>query len=112
MKIQWHDDSEAFMLFGKEVNKIIAALQYLSDKNPKVDGMNEFIQKLRNMRSYDDMLDEMIFKTSTNLRKDPPKAREEALKDSMTLDEILYRFELKLPEENNGKDRPHSDSSS
>ena len=111
MKIQWHNDSEAFMLFGKEVNKIIAALQYLSDRNPDVPGMNEFIQKLRNMRSYDDMLDEMIFKTSFKLRKDSPLSREEALRDSMTLDEILYRFELKLPEENNGKDRPHSDSS-
>ena len=62
MKIQWHNDSEAYLLFGKELNKIIAALQYLSDRNPGVDGMNKFIQKLRNMRSYDQMLDEMIFK--------------------------------------------------
>ena len=82
MKIQWHNDSEAFMLFGKEVNKIIAALQYLSDKNPNVPGMNEFIQKLRNMRSYDDMLDEMIFKTSFKFEKDSPVSREEALRDS------------------------------
>ena len=111
MKIQWHNDSEAFMLFGKELNKIIAALQYLSDKNPDVDGMNKFIQKLRNMRSYDTMLDELIYKTKDKLRKDSPISNEEALRDSMTLDEILYRFELKLPEENNGKDRPHSDSS-
>ena len=47
MKVQWHDDSEAYLLFGKELNKIIAALQYLSDKNPGVDGMNKFIQRLR-----------------------------------------------------------------
>ena len=101
MKIQWHNDSEAFMLFGKEVNKIIAALQYLSDKNPAVAGMNKFIQKLRNMRSYDEMLEEMIFKTTSKLRKDPPMTREEALRDSMTLDEILYRFELDLPKKKN-----------
>jgi hypothetical protein len=97
MKIQWHNDSEAFMLFGKEVNKIIAALQYLSDKNPDVEGMNKFIQRLRNMRSYDEMLEEMIFKTSSKLRKDPPMTKDEALSESMTLDEILYRNDLKLP---------------
>ena len=118
MKIKWHDDSEAFLLFGAELNKVIAALQYLSDKNPNVEGMNKFIQKLRNMRSYDVMLDEMISKTKGvifpdgyKLRKDPPMSREEALKDSMTLDEILYRFELELPKENNGKNRPRSDTS-
>jgi len=110
MKIKWHDDSEAFLLFGAELNKIIAALQYLSDKNPDVDGMNNFIQKLRNMRSYDAMLDEMIFKSKElifpegyKLRKDSPVTKDEALTDSMSLDEILYRFELKLPEGKNGK---------
>ena len=103
MKIKWHDDSEAFLLFGAELNKIIAALQYLSDKNPDVEGMNKFIQKLRNMRSYDVMLDEMIFNTTRKLRKDSPVTKDEALTDSMSLDEILYRFELKLPEGKNGK---------
>ena len=43
MKTKWHEDNEAFLLFGAEMNKIIAALQYLSDKNPDVDGMNKFI---------------------------------------------------------------------
>ena len=97
MKLQWHNDSEAYLLFGKELNKIIAALQYLSDKNPNVEGMNKFIQKLRNMRSYDVMLDEMIFKTKSKFEKDPPMTKDEALSDSMTLDEILYRNDLKLP---------------
>ena len=104
MKLQWHNDSEAYLLFGKELNKIIAALQYLSDKNPNVEGMNKFIQKLRNMRSYDQLLDEMLFKTRDvifpegyKLTKDSPMSKDEALNDSMTLDEILYRNDLKLP---------------
>ena len=102
MKVQWHDDSEAYLLFGKELNKIIAALQYLSDKNPGVDGMNTFIQKLRNMRSYDTMLDEMIFKTSGKLKKDTP--RDSGLRnDGMSLEEILYRNDLKLSKGKNGK---------
>ena len=95
--MKWHDDSEAFLLFGAELNKVIAALQYLSDKNPDVGGMNKFIQKLRNMRSYDVMLDEMIFKTTRKLKEDSPMTKDEALTESMTLDEILYRFELDLP---------------
>ena len=99
MKIHWHNDSAAFMLFGEEVNKIIAALQYLSDRNPDVPGMNEFIQRLKNMRSYDDMLDEMIFKTSGKLKDEPPMTKDEALRDSMTLDEILYRLDLTLPKD-------------
>jgi len=96
MKMKWHDDSEAFLLFGAELNKIIVILQYLSDRNPDVDGMNKFIQKLRNMRSYDVMLDEMIF-NARGVEKDSPVTKDEALTDSMSLDEILYRFELKLP---------------
>jgi len=101
--MKWHDDSEAFLLFGAELNKVIAALQYLSDKNPNVEGMNKFIQRLRNMSSYDQMLDKLIFKTARKLKEDPPKTKDEALTDSMTLDEILYRFELDLPKGKNGK---------
>ena len=33
----------------------------------------------------------MIFKTIDNLRIDPPMTNDEALTDSMSLDEILYR---------------------
>jgi len=102
MKMEWHDDNEAFLLFGAELNKIIAALQYLSDKNPDVEGMNKFIQKLRNMSSYDKMLDEMIFKTVDKFKKNPP--RDSGLKDrGMSLDEILYRNDLKLSKGKNGK---------
>ena len=101
MKAQWHNDSEAYLLFGKELNKIIAALQYLSDRNPNTQSLNRFIDKLINMRSYGQMLDEMIFKSTDRLRKDPPK--DSGLKNSMSLDEILYRCELKLPEDKNGK---------
>ena len=110
MKIQWHNDSEAYLLFGAELNKIIAALQYLSDRNPGIEGMNEFIQELRNKHSYEKMLDEMIFKTKDKLKKNSP--RDSGLReDGMSLDEILYRNDLKLLDEDNGKDRPHSNSS-
>ena len=95
MKMKWHEDNEAFLLFGAELNKVIAALQYLSDKNPDVDGINKFIQRLRNMSSYDQMLDKLIFQTNNEFKKDLP--RDSGLKeDGMSLDEILYRNDLKL----------------
>ena len=96
MKTKWHDDSEAFLLFGAELNKIIAALQYLSDKNPDVEGMNKFIERLRNISSYDQMLDKMIFKTKNEFKKDLPKDNSGLKEDGMSLDEILYRNDLKL----------------
>jgi len=96
MKQNWHDDSEAYMLFGAELNKIITALQYLSDKNPNAGGMNKFIQKLREMKSYDKMLDEMIFKTRNKIKKDSP-IDSGLNEDGMSLDEILYRNDLRLP---------------
>jgi uncharacterized protein YihD (DUF1040 family) len=96
MKMKWHEDNEAFLLFGAELNKVIAALQYLSDKNPDVDGINKFIQRLRNMSSYDQMLDKLIFQTNNEFKKDLP--RDSGLKeDGMSLDEILYRNDLKFP---------------
>jgi len=98
MKEQWHNDDGAFLLFGKEVNKIIAALQYLSNKNQNVPGLNNFIRKLKNMRSYDDMLDEMIYENSgIPYRKDPLMTEDEELRDAKTLEEILSRLNLKLP---------------
>ena len=94
--MKWHEDSEAFLLFGAELNSIIAALQYLSDKNPDIDSMNKFIERLRNMRSYDVMLDEMISRTMGDIKKDPPMGSGLS-EDGMSLDEILYRNDLKLP---------------
>ena len=105
--MKWHNDDEAFLLFGAELNKIIAALQYLSDKNPDVEGIDKFIQKLKTTRSYDVIVDTMISNVSADVKKIPKTkltAKEEkSLSESMSLDEILYRFELKLPKGKNGK---------
>ena len=107
MEMKWHNDDEAFLLFGAELNKIIAALQYLSDKNPDVEGIDKFIQKLKTTRSYDVIVDTMISNVSADVKKIPKTkltAKEEkSLSESMSLDEILYRFELKLPKGKNGK---------
>ena len=59
MKMNFHNDDECYLLFGKEVNQIIAMLQILSDRNPDVENLGEFIEKLKTMLSYDDMLDEI-----------------------------------------------------
>ena len=43
MKMEWHEDNEAYLLFGKEINQIIAMLQILSDRNPGELKLEKFI---------------------------------------------------------------------
>ena len=50
------------------------------------------------MRSYDDMLDEMIMHT----RVEDLSMKEQTNK-GLSLEEILYRIDLRLPGEENGK---------
>ena len=52
----FHEDGECYLLFGKEVNQIIAMLEILKDRNPHVEKLEDFVDKLKNMRSYDQML--------------------------------------------------------
>ena len=60
MELNYHDDNECYLLFGKELNKIIAMLQIFADRNPDEEKLLDFVEKLKTMRSYDDMLDQMI----------------------------------------------------
>ena len=60
MRMNFHNDDECYLLFGKELNQIIAMLQILKDNNPNVEQLPTFIDKLINMKSYDEMLDQML----------------------------------------------------
>ena len=55
------DDGKSYLLFGKQINQIIMVLQMVSDKYPDIKNINRFIQNLKDMRAYEDMLDEFIF---------------------------------------------------
>ena len=48
----YHEDSKSFILFGKQLNQIIAILQMMSDKNPDIQPLNEFIQYLKNLSNF------------------------------------------------------------
>ena len=100
----YHKDDKSFLLFGKQLNQIIMVLQIMSDKFPDVQKMNRFIQSLKDMRSYDDMLDEFIFGDQKSYPKDK---RPVGQRDSMTLDEIMNDLQIRFMDErdkNNGKD--------
>ena len=76
----------------------------MSDKFHDVQKMNSFIQSLKDMRSYDDMLDEFIFGDQKSYPKDK---RPVGQRDSMTLDEIMNDLQIRFMDErdkNNGKD--------
>ena len=47
--MNFHNDDECYLLFGKELNKIIAMLQILKDNNPNVEQLPTFIDQLIHM---------------------------------------------------------------
>ena len=102
--VMYLDDNKSYLIFGKQLNQIIMVLQIMSDKFPDVQKMNRFIQSLKDMRSYDDMLDEFIFGDQKSYPKDK---RPVGQRDSMTLDEIMNDLQIRFMDErdkNNGKD--------
>ena len=56
----YHEDSKSFLVFGKQLNQIIAILQMVSDKNPDIQKLNEFIQYLKDLNSYEDLLNGLL----------------------------------------------------
>ena len=87
-----HDDSECYLLFGKEINQIIAMLEILEKRNPDVDKLADFIRNLKNMRSYDQMLDAMIMDTRAE-----DISRREQEDEGLSLDEILNKLDIRRP---------------
>tara|TARA_R100000995_G_C3386413_1_gene78382 strand:+ start:41 stop:340 length:300 start_codon:yes stop_codon:yes gene_type:complete len=96
----YHEDSKSFLLFGKQLNQIIAILQMMSDKNPNIQALNEFIQYLKDMVPYDDMLNEFIFGDQETI---PDDVRPIGMRDSMTLEEMMDDLQLKFMDKRNGK---------
>ncbi len=88
----FHDDSECYLLFGKEINQIIAMLEILEKRNPDVDKLADFISNLKNMRSYDQMLDLMIMDTRAE-----DMSRREQKDEGLSLDEILNKLDIRRP---------------
>ncbi len=96
----YHEDSKSFLLFGKQLNQIIAILQMMSDKNPNIQALNEFIQYLKDMNPYDDMLNGFIFGDQETI---PDDVRTVGRKDTMTLEEMMDDLQLKFMDKRNGK---------
>jgi len=97
------DNNKSFLLFGKDLNQIIMVLQSVSDRNPDVLKLNDFIQKLKDMRSYEDMLDDFILGDQQTYPRDKKEIGE---KDNMTLEEMMKDLELRFMDErdkDNGK---------
>ena len=96
----YHEDSKSFLLFGKQLNQIIAILQMMSDKNPNIQALNDFIQYLKDMNPYDDMLNGFIFGDQETM---PDEVRPVGKRDAMTLEEMMDDLQLRFMEKRNGK---------
>ena len=99
----WHEDKKHYLLSGQQLNQILAMLQMISDRNPDIEKLNEFIRNLKDLRAYNDILDEFIFSDQKNL---PDEIKPVGERDSMTLEEMLAGLELRLMDgrdKDNGK---------
>ena len=95
----YHNDSKSFLVFGKQMNQIIAILQMVSDKNPDIQKLNEFIQYLKDMVPYEDMLDSFVFGDQETM---PDEVRTVGSKDAMTLEEMMDDLQLRFMDKRNG----------
>ena len=99
----YHNDSKSFLLFGKQMNQIIAILQMVSDKNPDIQKLNEFIQYLKDMVPYEDMLNSFVFGDQETM---PDEVRPVGSRDAMTLEEMMDDLQLRFMDardKDNGK---------
>ena len=95
----YNNDSKSFLLFGKQMNQIIAILQMVSDKNPDIQKLNEFIQYLKDMIPYEDILDTFVFGDQETM---PDEVRPVGSKDAMTLEEMMDDLQLRFMDKRNG----------
>ena len=99
----YHNDSKSFLLFGQQMNQIIAILQMVSDKNPDIQKLNDFIQHLKDMVPYEDMLNGFIFGDQETI---PDEVRPVGQRDAMTLEEMMDDLQLRFldaRDKDNGK---------
>tara|TARA_R110000796_G_scaffold178143_1_gene294892 strand:+ start:336 stop:650 length:315 start_codon:yes stop_codon:yes gene_type:complete len=94
----WHEDKKHYLLTGQQLNHIIIILQMISDRNPDIQKLNTFVQNIKDLRAYNDILDEFIFGDQTKM---PDEKKDFAERDSMTLDELLASLELRLMDKRN-----------
>jgi|TARA_R110000822_G_scaffold41514_1_gene112980 hypothetical protein len=97
----YHEDKKHYLLSGQQLNQILAMLQMISDRNPDIEKLNEFIRNLKDLRAYNDILDEFIF---SDQKKMPEEIKPVGERDGMTLEEMLAGLELRLMDKKNGKD--------
>ena len=83
----------AFLIFGDQLNKIIQCLEILLQRNPNQVSLVEFIEKLENLKPYEEMLDDFI-DYDINLEPDSMEA---------DLEEMLNKLGISLPKDKGDK---------
>ena len=75
--------NSAFLVFGDQLNKIIACLHVLMERNVNNMGLRDFVEQLETLRPYEELLDEYIdqrlFEEKTKHMK--PDSMEDMLND-------------------------------
>jgi hypothetical protein len=73
-------------------------MERLKDNNPNVEQLPTFIDKLINMKSYDEMLDQMIMSTRAE-----DMSKKERKDEGLSLNEILNNLDIRKWTDKDGK---------
>jgi len=102
----WHEGKKHFLISGDRLNQVIITLQMVSNKFPDIGSFNRFIQYLKDMRPYEDMLNEFIYGDQKKL---PDSKKPIGERDSMTLDEMMKDLELRFMNKKKDEDEDGED---
>ena len=94
--MEFHNKNECFLLFGEDLNKIIAMLEILQHKHPGVEDLHDFVENLKGLRSYDEMLDQLIVGTRVqdmSVRNEQKKKGKR--QTGLTMNEILKSLDIR-----------------
>jgi|DEB0MinimDraft_12_1074336.scaffolds.fasta_scaffold07022_8 hypothetical protein len=91
---EWLNNKDSYLVKGESLNQIIAMLVILQERNTSVDRLSAFIEKLKGLDSYNDMLHTFALMTRAENMSIQRKSGNK--KNGMALEDILRRLNMRL----------------
>jgi len=94
MTNDWLNNKDSYLIKGESLNQIIAMLQILEERNTNIERLGIFIEKLKSLTSYNEILHAFLIGTrAENMSIKKSTANK---KSGLTLEEILKRLDMRL----------------
>ena len=92
----WLENKHSYLVKGENLNQIIAMLNILQERNSGIERLEEFIAKLKSLKSYNDMLHTFAIGTRAENMSIKKSSTD---KGGLSLDDILRRLDMRLSED-------------